>query len=273
MNSIRSGPRARHLGERIGRRGSGQASLAALILTLLVSGLIVASVATAAEIGPGSDLCAAINALQPGEELVLAPGDYSGPCTIQRGGRAAAPIVIRAADPGQRPHIVYRGASANVLDIKADHVTVRGLAFGPTAPGVDGIRVFSRAGVEITDCEFDGLGGIAVAVNHFSITGLAVLRNVVTNSGSTGMYFGCHEGIECAVSGLRVEDNFIEHINAIDPEVGYGLQVKLNSAGVIRNNVILDTKGPGIMRAASRHPYSTDTGQPKTAPIRDRWKS
>src|SRR4029453_624970 len=56
----------------------------------------------------------------------------------------------------------------------------------------------------------------------------------------------------CVVSGLRVEDNFIEHVNAPDPEIGYGLQVKLNSAGAIRNNVIVDTKGPGIMVYGAR---------------------
>jgi hypothetical protein len=221
-------------------------------VTLLASEVLLAPASRAAEIGPGEDLCTAINMLQPGEELALAPGEYSGPCTIQRGGRAGAPIVVRAADPGQRPRIVYRGASANVLDVKADHVTVRGLAFGPTAPGVDGVRVFARAGVSVTDCEFDGLGGIAVAANHTSITGLSVLRNVITNSGSSGMYFGCHEGVECVVSELRVEDNFIEHVNASEPEIGYGLQVKLNSTGVIRNNVIVDTKGPGIMVYGAR---------------------
>jgi hypothetical protein len=31
------------------------------------------------------------------------------------------------------------------------------------------------------------------------------------------------------------------------PEIGYGIQVKLNSAGVICDNVVGDTKGPGIM--------------------------
>jgi hypothetical protein len=222
------------------------------LATLFAFGLVSIPAARAAEIAPGADLCAAMNALQPGEELLLAPGDYSGPCTIHRGGRPGSPIVVRALDPGHRPRLVYPGASANVLDIKADHVTIRGLAFGPTAPGVDGVRVVARAGVAITDCEFDGLGGIAVAVNHISIAGLSVLRNVISNSGSTGMYFGCHEGVECIVSGLRVEDNFIQHVSASDPEIGYGLQVKLNSAGIIRNNVIVDTKGPGIMIYGSR---------------------
>ncbi|HEX7785977.1 MAG TPA: right-handed parallel beta-helix repeat-containing protein [Methylomirabilota bacterium] len=223
----------------------------------LICGLLLASSARAAQITPGSDLCAAINALQPGEELALAPGDYTGPCTIHRGGRPGSPIVIRALDPGQRPRIAYPGASANVLDVKADHVTIRGLAFGPTASGVDGVRVFARAGVSVMDCEFDGLGGIAIAANHVSTRGLSVLRNVITNSGSTGMYFGCHQGVECVVSALRVEDNFIGHINAADPEIGYGVQVKLNSTGIIRNNVIVDTKGPGIMVYGARDGLSS----------------
>lgn len=224
-----------------------------ILLVVLAAGApLTPFSAGAGEIAPGADLCAAINGLQPGEELLLHPGDYQGPCTIHRGGRPGSPIVVRALDPQRRPRIVYPGESANVLDVKADHVSIRGLAFGPTAHGVDGVRVFARVGVTISDCEFDGLGGIAVAANHVSMTGLSVLRNVITNSGSTGMYFGCHEGIECVVSGLLVEGNFIQHIGAPDPEIGYGVQVKLNSTGVIRNNVIVDTKGPGIMIYGSR---------------------
>jgi hypothetical protein len=212
--------------------------------------------ARAAEIVPGEDLCAAINTLQPGQELLVHPGDYQGPCTIRRGGRPGAPIVVRASEPERRPRIVYTGSNANVIEVKADHVTLRGLAFGPTAHDVDGVRVFARAGITITECEFSGLGGIAVAVNHVSINGLTVTRNVIQNSEATGMYFGCQEGVECVVSGLLVEGNFIQHVNAPDPEIGYGLQIKLNSTGIVRNNIILDTKGPGIMIYGARESIS-----------------
>lgn len=208
--------------------------------------------AAAAEVVPGENLCAAINALEPGQELLVHPGDYPGPCTIRRGGRPGAPIVVRASEPDRRPRIVYAGSSANVIEVKADHVTLRGLAFGPTAHDVDGVRVFARAGITITECEFSGLGGIAIAVNHVSINGLTVTRNVIQNSGATGMYFGCQQGVECVVSGLLVEGNFIQHVNAPDPEIGYGLQIKLNSTGIVRNNIILDTKGPGIMIYGAR---------------------
>src|SRR3989338_946309 len=117
-----------------------------------------ASEGVSAEIGPEADLCAEINALAPGGELVLRPGEYRGPCTVRRGGLPAAPTVIRAKALADRPRIVYGGTTANVLDVKADHVTIRGLAFGPTQRNVDGIRIFSRAGVTVEDCEFSGLG-------------------------------------------------------------------------------------------------------------------
>jgi hypothetical protein len=40
------------------------------------------------EIGPQANLCAEINALEPGETLSLRPGEYRGPCRIRRGGSA-----------------------------------------------------------------------------------------------------------------------------------------------------------------------------------------
>jgi hypothetical protein len=230
---------------RLGHRGAVR--LGALLLALAAGWTVGPAPSRAAEIGPEEEFCAAANAVPPGGELVLRPGDYQGPCTIVRGGAPGAPVVIRAADLQHRPRLVYTGRQANVLDVKADHVTIRGLALGPTSRDADGIRIFSRTDVTIEDCTFDHVGGIAVAATHNSIRGLVVRRNTIANSESTGMYFGCHEGIQCMVSGLVVEHNFISTIQAPEPEIGYGLQVKLNSSGVIRDNVIIDTKGPGIM--------------------------
>jgi len=180
-------------------------------------------------------------------EIILLPGDYRGPCVIRRGGTTERPLLIRAKHNGARPRLVYLGQSANVLEIRADHVIVKGLVFGPTRRNVDGVRIFANYGITIEDCEFSHLGGIAIAANRTSVDGLIVRRNVVTNSAATAMYFGCHDGIECAMSNVIVERNFISRVNAIDPEVGYGIQFKLNSGGAIRDNVIVDTKGPGIM--------------------------
>jgi hypothetical protein len=218
------------------------------ILALIALGWTAEAMAgESREIGPESNLCLEINAMLPGSELVLRPGEYAGPCAIRTRGEPGLPLVIRAKDSLQRPRIVYGGNTANVIDVKADHVTIRGLAFGPTQRDVDGIRIFGRAGITIEGCEFSGLGGIAVVANHHSSQGLTVRGNVVRESQSTAMYFGCHDGVSCVATGLTIERNYIHTVRAPDPEIGYGIQVKLNSGGVIRDNIVVDTKGPGIM--------------------------
>src|SRR5882672_11003648 len=225
-----------------------QAKRISLVMSAVcLAGIVMASAPAAGkEIGPDANLCREINSLSAGEELVLAPGDYQGPCAIRRSGLAGAPLVIRAADPTRRPRLVYLGSTANVLEIRASHVQVRGLEFGPTQPDVDAIRIFSGNDITVEDCRFSQLGGIAVVANHSSVRGLTVRRNVILNS-TTTMYFGCHDGVGCVVRDLLVEGNYIRGVTAPDPQIGYGLEVKLNSSGIIRDNIILDTKGPGIM--------------------------
>ncbi len=68
------------------------------------------------------------------------------------------------------------------------------------------------------------------------------------------MYFGCHNGSDCQCNDLLVEGNFI---NGVDSSaVGYGIEVKLNSVAIIRDNTFYDTKGPCLMV------YGSDRGDP-----------
>jgi Right handed beta helix region len=226
----------------------------AIVMLAWLAGMVLTSSRVAArEVGPEANLCAEINALSPGEEIVLRPGQYQGPCAIRRGGRAGAPLVIRGADPVHRPRIVYGGRDTNVLEVRASHVIIRGLEFGPTQTDVDAVRIFAANDVTIEDCHFAQLGGIAVVANHSSVRGLVVRRNVIRDTLATPMYFGCHDGAKCSVTALVVERNVIQGVTAPDPAIGYGIEVKLNSTGVVRDNVVLNTKGPGIMVFGSRN--------------------
>lgn len=234
---------------------SGSALLAAG-LWLMAVGLPFSSSA-AAEIGPDANLCAALDGLQPGEDLILLPGDYRSGCVIRRGGLPGSPMVIRAADPARRPRLVHPGHPTNMLEVRANDVVIRSLDFAPALAEVDGIRIILGNRITVEDCHFIQMGGIAVVANHMSVRGLTVRRNVISDANATGMYFGCHDGFGCAVSGLLVEQNYIHGVTAPRPEIGYGIQVKLNSAGVIRDNVIVDTKGPGIMVYGSRDLVAT----------------
>jgi hypothetical protein len=138
----------------------------------------------------------------------------------------------------------------NLLEVRASDVTIRHLDFGPGGES-DGVRIILGNRVAIEDCRFIRLGGIAVVANHTSVRGLTVRGNAITDARASGMYFGCHDG-SCTVSDLLVEGNLIRGVSAPEPEIGYGLQVKLNSSGVIRDNVVVDTKGPGIMVYGAR---------------------
>jgi hypothetical protein len=209
------------------------------------------SSAATTEISPDTDLCAALEALGPGEELVLQPGDYRGGCVVRRGGLPGAPIIIRGADPEKRPRLTADGRAASLLLIRAGDIVIRGLDFGPGGDA-DGVRIIFGNRVTVEDCRFLRLGGIAVVANHTSVDGLTVRRNLILDSNATGMYFGCHDGLRCTVSRLLVERNYIHGVKAPPGEIGYGLEVKLNSTGVIRDNVIVSTKGPGIMVYGSR---------------------
>lgn len=230
------------------RGGRGRpCTVAIATAALLALTVMPPSRAAAREIGPEANLCAEIHALPQGDELVLAPGDYRGPCAIRRGGEVGAPLVIRAADPKRRPRIVYVGRDTNVFEVRASHIIIRGLEFGPVQADVDAVRIFAANDVTIEDCHFTQLGGIAVVANHANVRGLVVRRNVIQDSQATAMYFGCHDGAGCSVTELVVEGNFIQGVTAPDPEIGYGMQVKLNSAGILRDNIVMNTKGPGIM--------------------------
>lgn len=226
--------------------GGGVAAVSLLGLVLFPTS------SSALEIGPESDLCAAIRELPAGEELVLRPGDYRGGCRVRRGGQPGHPAVIRSADPDQRARVVYPGRPANLLEIHTSDVMIRDLDFWAAYGESDGIRIMAGDRITVENCHFSQLGGIAIASTHANVKGLTVRGNTILDSRSTGMYFGCHNGTTCAVTGLVVEGNYIRGVTAAPEEVGYGLEVKLNSAGVIRDNRIVDTKGPGIMVYGSR---------------------
>src|SRR3972149_3429388 len=111
---------------------------------LLVFGLLLLAAparATTKEIGPDANFCTGVNALTPGSELVLRPGDYYGPCTIRTSGTPERPIVIRAKARAAPPPLVSGGTRDNVINVEGSHITLRGLMFGPTADGVDGVKI------------------------------------------------------------------------------------------------------------------------------------
>lgn len=229
-------------------KGAAAARLRTRILGALLTVLAVPS-AFAADISPGGDLRAALAALQPGEELVLAGGTY----TISSGfrvtvtGAAGQPIVMRAKN-GERPLIRQTNSGQNIFEISGSrHFVVRGIEF---TGGSHGIRLMDSDFITIEDCEIHETGDVALSANSSgTYQGLKLLRNHIhhTNGTGEGMYLGCNSDA-CRVANSLIEGNYIHHTNRPNVAQGDGIELKEGSYGnVIRDNVIHDTHYPGII--------------------------
>ena len=203
----------------------------------------------AAEIGPGDDLEAAVAALAPGEELVLRGGTYffDENVTLTANGNANQPIVIRAK-AGEQPVIEQATAFHNVVEINgSSYLEVRGITF---TGGSHGIRLMNSDFVTIADCEIFETGDVALSANSGgTYEGLKLLRNHIhhTNGTGEGMYLGCNND-GCRVANSLIEGNYIHHTNRGTVDQGDGIEIKEGSYGnVVRDNVIHDTKYPGIL--------------------------
>lgn len=231
-------------------RKQGGSRLYGLLLFLLVW----SSAAPAKQVlaKPGENWCARLNGLSPGDTLWLSPGLYERPCHIHVSGAVAQPITLASKDPDRRAVLAYRGGSANVLDITdAHHLVIRDLDFVRTRRNVDAIRIRSGSDIRVENNRFTAIAGISVAAGNGNTARITIRGNRFRRLAATAIYIGCHSG-ECRGEDIRVEDNLIDGVMPAPGNVGYGVQYKLNSWGVIRNNRVFDTKGPGIMVYGSR---------------------
>lgn len=202
------------------------------------------------EKGPGDDIEAAMNALQPGDELVLRGGLYelSGRFGVSLLGTQAQPIVVRAKD-GETPHLHRALADQNIVDIDdAQWATIRGLEF---SGGSAGIRISGATHLTIEGCEIHDPGDVAVRANDTGVVydSLVIRKNHIhhTNDTGEGMYLGCNSN-GCQVKNSLIEGNYIHHTNQASVLQGDGIELKEGSFGnVIRDNVIHDTNYPCIL--------------------------
>jgi len=220
----------------------------------LVAALLVGAQALAVttEVGPGDDLASAINALNPGDELIMRGGTYdlTGRLSISIAGTANAPILIRAK-VGEQPHLHRPNADQNIIDFdSAEHVILRGIEF---SGGSAGVRLGAARSFTVEDCEIHDTGDVALRANDRNggqtYEGLRILRNHIHHTHGTGegMYLGCNED-GCRLANSLIEGNYVHHTGLDVDSQGDGIELKEGSHDcVIRDNVIHDTKYPCIL--------------------------
>lgn len=216
--------------------------------------LLCLSSVTAATIDlfPGQSFETAVEALNPGDTLIVHEGTYSdsGRISITVRGTAQAPVLIKGAD-GEALPLITRAASAplqNTINIEgATYLRLTRLEI--TGNGGDAINLNSNPSfITLDNLE---LHDIDVGVNfRSSMHHLTVRRNHIHHTGAAGgtgegMYVGCNDAT-CSVSESLIENNWIHDTR--NSTQGDGIEVKHGShTNIVRDNVIHDTGYPCIL--------------------------
>ncbi|HEX7972761.1 MAG TPA: hypothetical protein VF501_11295 [Thiobacillus sp.] len=164
--------------------------------------------------------------LQPGDRLLLDPGDYRQGLTLHNlSGRAGQPIMIEAADPAAPPRFIARPGANTVSLVDVRYLTLRHLELDGRNLPVDAVKAegYSRYADFIT-LEHLFIHDHAASQQNVGIStkcpasGWAVRNNRIERVG-TGMYFGDADGSAPFVGGV-IEANRVAHT------LGYNLQIK-----------------------------------------------
>jgi hypothetical protein len=188
---------------------------------------VLAGAVAAAEYRAGTDdYLEHLRRLQPGDRLLLAPGDYLQGLPLHHlAGQAGEPIVIEAADPAAPPRFIARPRANTVSLVNVRHLVVRHLELDGRNLPVDAVKAegHSRYADFIT-LEHLYIHDHAASQQNVGIStkcpayGWIVRNNRIERVG-TGMYFGDSDGSDPFVGGL-IEGN---HVSAT---LGYNLQIK-----------------------------------------------
>jgi hypothetical protein len=164
--------------------------------------------------------------LQPGDRLLLAPGDYLQGLPLRNlAGLAGQPIVIEAAEPDAPPRFLARPGANTVSLVDVRHLLLRNLELDGRNQPVDAVKAegHSRYADFITlDHLF--IHDHAASQQNVGIStkcpafGWVIRGNRIERVG-TGMYLGDSDGSDPFVGGV-IEANRVAHT------LGYNLQIK-----------------------------------------------
>ena len=164
--------------------------------------------------------------LQPGDRVLLAPGDYRQALPLHNlSGHAGQPIVIEAADPAAPPRFIARPGANTVSLVNVRHLVLRHLELDGRSLPVDAVKAegHSRYADFIT-LEYLFIHDHAASQQNVGIStkcpafGWVVSNNRIERVG-TGMYFGDSDGGDPFVGGI-IEGN------RVSQTLGYSLQIK-----------------------------------------------
>jgi len=230
------------------------------------------------EVWPTADLeeiRTAQYALMPGDTLLFHEGTYVRVPALWAGqgnnptnsGTVEKPITIKGYGNGEaRPFFNNIGSGQNIWEVKMNYVDISYMKFSGDNSGLrlDGVDMLAK-GITISDCVFDNISNTNIATNASGMTieDILIENNTFINANYAVIYFGTHGNYPGAAAGggageptgttgsnIVIRGNFIDgsNMSAAGSYVGYGIEFKVDvSNSVIERNLIINTKGPGLM--------------------------
>lgn len=164
--------------------------------------------------------------LQPGDRVLLAPGDYRQGLPLHNlSGHAGQPIVIEAADPAAPPRFIARPGANTVSLVNVRHLVLRHLQLDGGKLPVDAVKAEGHSShADFITLEHLTIHDHAASQQNVGIStkcpafGWVVRNNRIERVG-TGMYFGDSDGSDPFVGGI-IEGN------RVSQTLGYSLQIK-----------------------------------------------
>jgi hypothetical protein len=201
---------------------------------------------------PGDNYAVILAKLEPGDELLLHEGVYEGSALMNNSGSPEKPISIRGYGKGEdRPVLSWKGTNAVLLQVAGSNLIFDFLEF--RSKYTYSVRIGGSGkgstNVTIKNCVFFESGGGAVSANGpVGYDNIHILDNYFIGPQKTPVYIGDHSG-RAPVTNFTFKGNVIDGSQIYGGYItGYGIETKLNvKGGVIENNYITNTKGPGIM--------------------------
>jgi hypothetical protein len=192
-------------------------------------------------------LVKAVAELQPGDQLVLAPGTYSVERAwhVDISGTAEAPIWI-VAEAGAQVVLTRPDDRQNVINIGQNapvhHLCLRGVEI---TGGSHGLRLHQCSEVWIDQCHIHHTGEVCLSANSADTRRLFLTRNHLHHGGGhgEGMYLGANHGEHLMSESVIA----LNHVHDCTGSQGDGIEVKQGSWGnLVAENDIHDTQYPCI---------------------------
>ncbi len=196
-------------------------------------------------------LAVAMNALTPGQKLVIGAGTYTKTnfYNLTCSGNATAPIWIEAAS-GATVIINHSGTSQNIINVGSGsavrYLALRNIEF---TGGSHGVRFYDCQNVWFDRNKVHGTGDAGISTNTNNTSFMYITRNEIYDTDGTGegMYLGANSGA-VIMSQSIIALNHVHDTNGATVTQGDGIELKQGSWGnLIAENLVHDCKYPCIL--------------------------